>query len=248
MEGLDLLRLALGAGFLLHATRLDLRTRRVPNGVWLVLGTCAALLFWVDLSVTRVADWVDVAVTLTIVAAAYGLWYIHVIPGGADAKALMALAILLPHPIALAWQGQAWPLWPSPLPGVVTTWANAALSMALIPLGFLAVNLARGHLAWPAMLLGTRMRLEQAERRFVWVVDWQDEDGTQRQVLFPSRHSEEAQRANLARLRAAGRTQAWVTPKFPFMLNLLAGFLLAHVLGDVLYKLVDVLVRLLVAA
>lgn len=243
MNGLDLLRLLLGAGFLANAALRDLRTRRVPNGLWIVLGTCAALLFLVDFVVTRRLGWLDVLVALLVVGAAYALWYVHVIPGGADAKALMVLAILLPDPIRFEWDGAAYPLWASPLPGAVTTWANAAFTMALLPLGFLLYNLLRGDASWPAMLLGTKMRLDHAERRFVWIVDWRDPDGRERQVLFPSRRSEEEQRANIERLRLAGHHRVWVTPKFPFMLNLLAGFLAAFTVGDILYKLVDVIVR-----
>lgn len=241
MDGADLLRLLLGLGFLSYAALLDLRTRRVPNGVWLVLGSCGTLLFLADLVLHRLG-WLDLVVAAAIVAAAYGLWYVHVIPGGADAKALMALAVLHPRPIGLEWGPTVLPLWASPLPGVVTIWANAAFLMAVFPFAFLVFNLLRGDVAWPSMLLGTKMRLESAERRFVWVVDWIDEKGAETRILFPSRRAEEEQRANIARLREAGRSRVWVTPKFPFMLNLLLGLAAAYSLGDVLFKAVELLV------
>jgi preflagellin peptidase FlaK len=81
----------------------DVRTRRVPNWVWLVLGALGAVLLVVDLvrwypfegwMATR--HLIQVGVSLLFVAPlGYLFWRIGGF-GGADAKALMALSVLFP--------------------------------------------------------------------------------------------------------------------------------------------------------
>jgi prepilin signal peptidase PulO-like enzyme (type II secretory pathway) len=45
----------------------------------------------------------------------------------------------------------------------------------------------------------------------------------------------------LAEFEKLGITEIWVTPKIPFMIPLLAGFLAAFVLGDILLQIFQVL-------
>jgi preflagellin peptidase FlaK len=102
-EGLgDLLRLLAVPLFGWAALR-DVRTRRVPNRVWYVLGGLGIVLLAVDLlrwypftgrfGTLRL---IQVGVSVLFVAPlGYGFWRIGGF-GGADAKALMALAVLFP--------------------------------------------------------------------------------------------------------------------------------------------------------
>jgi len=117
------------------------------------------------------------------------------------------------------------------------------LLFALAPIALFAFNVVRGDIGMPAMFLGYRMELGAAQRSFVWIVDRVRDDGSLTQVLFPSRTTEDDYDANVRRLRAAGRTHVWVTPKIPFMLPLLLGFVTAFFLGDVLFTLVRTIVE-----
>ncbi|HLE48181.1 MAG TPA: A24 family peptidase C-terminal domain-containing protein [Candidatus Thermoplasmatota archaeon] len=238
MESLDLLRLVIGSGFLFHAAVLDVRTRRVPNGVWVGLASCGGLLFVVDLAVTGRFDWVHVVIAAGVAALAYALWFFHLLAGGADAKALMALGVLLPARIEWDWVGRALPAWDSPMPGALVVLGNSLVLFSLAPLALLAYNLVRADLRFPTMFLGYTMPRERAAAEFVWIVDRVDASGRRRQALFPSRTSDEDYVANLDRLRAAGVERVWVTPKIPFMLPLLFGFIAAFLLGDILFHLV----------
>lgn len=238
METLDLVRLLLGSGFLGYAAARDLVTRRVPNAVWLAFGACAFLLFLADLLVTRRFDWTHPVIGAGVIVLAYGLWYVHLLAGGADAKALMVLAVLLPAPVEWQWADVALPAWPSPIPGALVVLANSLVLFAAAPLGLAAYNLVRGDLRFPAMFLGYRLSIEAAEASFVWIVDRVRPDGSLGQVLFPSRLGDEEYRENVGRLREKGRSRVWVTPKIPFMLPLLGGYMAAFLLGDVLFRLV----------
>ncbi len=236
---LDLLRLLIGGSFLAYAAILDWRTRRVRNAVWLALAAVGLILWPVDAFLLGTLGWLHVAVAALVVAAAYLLWYVHLLAGGADAKAIMALAVLAPVPAAWSALGTDLPLLASPLPPAVVALANAVLFFVAVPFVFLAWNLVRGDVHLPTMLLGYKMPLSEAGRRFVWVVDTLDEDGRLRRAVLPSKRTVEQHEANLARLRAAGHDRVWVTPKVPFMIPLWAGFVAAYTVGDLVFGMVS---------
>ena len=50
MEMLDLLRFFLGSAMLCYGSWTDLKTRRVPNEVWIISGSIASVLLIYDLS------------------------------------------------------------------------------------------------------------------------------------------------------------------------------------------------------
>lgn len=237
MAVLDVLRLVVGVAILSYGSVRDLRTRRVPNRTWLVGGAIGAFLLLIDVTVYDRIDSAYLLLAPLVVVLAYAFWYIHLIAGGADAKALMMLAVLVPYPYGFEGPLGAWPLWPSVLPPTAVTFANSLLVFVAVPFLFFAYNLIRGDLRFPTMFLGYRMELDHAERSFVWISERIDEAGRTRQLLMSSRLSPEEEAQNVARLRAAGRTRVWVTPKIPFMVPLLGGFVASAVLGDVFTKL-----------
>lgn len=236
---LDLLRLLVGAGFLAYAAVLDWRTRRVSNNVWIALGAVGLILWPVEFLLPDAMAWHHVLIALLVAGAAYLLWYLHLLAGGADAKAVMALAVLAPVPAAWTLLSYDLPLLVSPLPPAVVALSNAVLLFIGIPIVFLVMNLVRGDVHVPTMLLGYKMPLADAERRFVWVVDTIRDDGRLRRIVFPSKRTVEEHEENLARLRAAGHDRVWVTPKVPFMIPLWAGFVTAYTVGDLIFAFVS---------
>jgi preflagellin peptidase FlaK len=163
----DLARL-LAVPLLGWAALRDVRTRRVPNWVWYVLGGLGLVLLVADLAnrapfaapyarleLIRVAVSVGLVVPLS-----YGFWRIGGF-GGADAKALMALAVLFPtypayYPPATVLGVDLPPVLPvePTLVGVfsLTVLTNTVLLGALFPLALGARNAAAGRVE-PAMFL-----------------------------------------------------------------------------------------------
>jgi preflagellin peptidase FlaK len=166
----DLLRL-LAVPVLGWAAYRDVRTRRVPNRTWLPLGLLGVLLLaWELLAHLPPAALADrlflfrVAVSLGFVAPlGYVFWRIGGF-GGADAKALIVLAVLFPTAPLYALDSLRLPLVDTTL-GVfsLTVLTNTVLLALAYPLALAARNLASGEVA-PAMVVGRRVAVESLPR------------------------------------------------------------------------------------
>lgn len=166
-----------------------------------------------------------------------GLYWARLIHGGADAKGLIALTLLVPtYPEAspfplLAGNARVEGVFRTIFPFSLVVWVDALVLFLAIPLGLLLANAIRGDFALPQALLGYRVRVD-AFPRFAWLMEKIDNRGQHVLVLFPKRGTDPAE--ELARLRAKGIERVWVTPQIPFMVLLLGGFVLAFLAGNLL--------------
>lgn len=183
---------------------------------------------------TTTLEWYAMPVMAVLYQGFYRARLLH---GGADAKALIALSLLVPRypevsPFPLV------PLDPRMesvlhlvFPFSLVVWVDAAVLFLAVPIVLLIANAIRGDLAFPQALLGYRVPARSLPRH-VWLMEKIDRRGDHLLVLFPKRGGDPAE--DLARLRDAGVDRVWVTPQMPFMVPLLGGFLLAFLLGNVL--------------
>ena len=167
----DLLRLVAVPVFGWAAYR-DVRTRRVPNRTWLPLAALGiALVVWdcwriLTGDVTggdpaREFFFVRVALSLGLVAPIGYLFYWFGGFGGADAKALIVLAVLFPTFPEYILPTASLPL-TRPTIGVfsLTVLTNTVVVGATYPLGVALRNALRGHVG-RAMLLGKPVRASE---------------------------------------------------------------------------------------
>jgi len=212
-------RVLVAAAMLAFASWSDLRTRRVRNLQWYPYVAAAAAFLAADLPQgSRLLR--PLALACAVALLVYLLYRAHLF-GGADAKGLMVLAFLLPHPGA----GDLG------LPPALTVLLNASLAALAVPLAFAAWNLTRGQLRLPAMLLGVRVRLETARQSHVWPMQVVRDDG-RIAWRYWQRIGADLDEA-YGRLERAGASRVWVTPKVPFMVPLLVGLLLHATVGNV---------------
>lgn len=162
----DLVRLLAVPVFAWAAYR-DVRTRRVPNRTWLPLVAVGVLaLAWDLLALTALGTGrqlflIQSAISLGFVAPlGYVFWRIGGF-GGADAKAIITLAVVFPVYPAYDVFGATYPIHDAPL-GVLsfTILSNAVLIGLLYPLALAVRNLPRGELT-PAMLIGRPVPIEE---------------------------------------------------------------------------------------
>ncbi|MFO8115948.1 MAG: prepilin peptidase [Halorubrum sp.] len=155
----DILRLLVVPVFAWAALR-DVRTRRLPNRIWPPLYAFGALLLlWEAATLWPLAGIegrlfvVQAAISVLFVAPlGYAFWYLGAF-GGADAKALIALALLFPTFPAYEVGGVTLPLVETQI-GVfsLTILTNTVLLGLAYPLGLAALNLRRGELSTTAFL------------------------------------------------------------------------------------------------
>lgn len=160
----DLLRLLAVPVFGLAAYR-DVRTRRVRNELWVPLVALGAVLFVAD-GIAAFGDpfrtrefLVHAAVSLGIVAPlGYVFWRLGGF-GGADAKAIMTLALLFPEFPLYYLPGAVLPVVRPPL-GVLsmTVLSNTVLVGLAFPVALAVRNVLDGHVALP-MFIGRPARI-----------------------------------------------------------------------------------------
>lgn len=210
-------RYLLGGVMLAGALIPDLRVRRVPNQWWMPFTAAAIVLLVTDVAADRA--WIPVAVALLLCAAFYAMWRFGLF-GGADAKALMVLAILVPrtpHPL------------PLPIPPAIDALANGSLILVALPVVLFLYNAARGDWA-AAMWLGVRMDAVEAQRRHVWPMQGLDAEGKVRWRFWQSIGMDLGQ--TYAGLHRAGFQRVWATPKIPLIGALLVGLAISWRWGN----------------
>lgn len=166
----------------------------------------------------------------------YVLYIVDIVKGGADAKALIAISLLVPtYPL----------IGPFPLVALPTQMAQyimpfsllvlfyGALITLVIPVYYLFYNLAKGDRRFPTMLFGLRMDTQEAKNKFVWPMEYVEGDEVKISSLPRGTDSPEEQ---YAALESKGLTRIWVTPKIPMLIPITAGVVIATILGNVIFS------------
>jgi preflagellin peptidase FlaK len=233
---LNVARLIVGLIILFYASYTDIKTRRASNILWLIMGSIGAILLAVQHFTIGFEDKIYYLLFIPImIGLVYALFQLRLIFGGADAKALMAIAILVPLQPAIS----QFPLWgESIMPASWFIFSNSIILFLFIPLSLLVFNIAKRNIAFPYSILGYKMTIKKAKEKFVWPLE-KITNGKRKFVYMPKNFDIEDE---LNEFEKQGINEIWVTPKIPFMIPLLAGFIFAFVLGDILYYLMNVFV------
>ena len=215
---------------------------RPPRFALFVLAPVIVFLVWrrsADDPIGLDAFWKLLTMPAMIVVA-HGMYEFGLLRGGADAKAVMALALLFPGvypavgPLPLLKPvPAAAPILVVVFPFAFVVLVNSALLFLVVPLAFLARNLAAGGAKLPRALFGYRVPLDGVPK-YAWLMD-RIEDGKPVHTYFPRRAEDREEQLRL--LREHGFEKVWVTPQLPFVTAMLVGFVLAVVVGNPLLAL-----------
>lgn len=209
--------------------------------VYVVVGAALFLLAWTrglgSPGVPTAALAVYLVVVVVRIAFELGLLY-----GGADAKALMAAALLIPLGGIV--------LGPTPsgasvaafVPGPLTLLMNAALLSVAVPIGLALTNLRRGTFEGGASFLGYRIPVAELSQRFVWIRDPVFGGASEEERSIETTEDDVRLRARQqAELEAQGVRDVWVTPQIPFLAFFFAGAVAALLFGNLLFDLIALL-------
>ncbi len=183
---------------------------------------------------------IEVIAVVASVLVARALFEAGVLYGGADAKALMVIGLILPV--------SAFPLWsPAAAAGVlpyypfaINVLIDAAFLALAIPISLAVRNLAAGEFEFPRGFLGYRLPVEELPHRFVWLRDptFGPSAPEEADTSEADQRLRERQAADLER---RGVRRIWVTPQLPFILWILAGTVAALLIGNLVFDLASVL-------
>ncbi len=202
-----------------------------------ILAYAAAIISVVILLIEfQTASYLWQLLVIPIVILLFILFYqLDVIKGGADAKALISLAILFPTYPAIG----PFPLIPIPpdpvqfaFPFALLVLFNAALVMLALPIAFLIINLKRRDVRFPLMFFGYKMEISQARNKFVWPME-KLENGRKRFILMPKDDDSDEEIIN--ELESSGEKEMWVTPKIPFLIPITASLVISTLIGNLLF-------------
>ena len=181
--------------------------------------------------------------SVMMILLALGLYLMRALHGGGDAKALMTLAVLFPiHPLEDPLPILALPAgFEVMFPFSLAVLIDAAIITALAPIAFIAISARRGPLRFPEAVFGHPVDIDAVENGHMWLLYEAKEGEVEvRRRLWPGRSkaSEEARRRALGILRDRGESRVYVSPKIPFMVPMLAGLVMATIVGNMVMGLV----------
>jgi preflagellin peptidase FlaK len=154
--------------------------------------------------------------------------------GGADAKALMSLAVLVPfYPTFLGFPliemgSRAGSVMAIIFPFSLVVLMNSALLTVFAPLLFLAINARKRNLEFPQCMFGYKASLAEFPK-FAWLME-RARNGKVEIRVFPRRGGSKDE--EIQKLREIGREDAWATPQLPFMVPMFFGFIISFFIGN----------------
>lgn len=240
LETLEAVKIVFVFSFLIYACFLDVKSRRVPNRVWKAMLIVA---FPIAAYEIYLALENPVLLTFAILGTTFMLFFSYLLYainayGGADAKALMVLALIFPFYPKIG----DFPLLNQGL-GIFafSVLSNSVAFAPFIMLFLLFRNLfregLRGFLKNPLFYIaGYRIPVEKI--RFHNLFEFV-ENGELRRV----RKAVECDEEKLQNLKSSGVERVWVTPALPFMVFITIGFSIAVLFGDLLVELLEFLMK-----
>jgi preflagellin peptidase FlaK len=232
IEFIDIFRFITGVVILLYASYTDIKTRRASNVLWLIMGTVAGILLIVQYFTEGFNNIYYIAFIPVMIGLLYLLFQMRIIFGGADAKALMAIAILVPIEPSII----ELPIYKgSFMPFSWSIFQNSLIIFLLIPLSIFVYNIFKRNIQVPHAFLGYKIDIKLAKKKFVWPLE-KIVNGKRKFAYMPKEFDADKE---FDKFEKNGIKEIWVTPKIPFMIPLLFGFISAFIFGDILFYFIN---------
>ncbi len=249
---IELLKILTCIPFLIYACYKDIQTRRVSNRVWPVMLLTGMIFVVYDLLLTgdlSYAFWylkwtaISFIIIFTFV---YILFYMNAF-GGADAKILMVISLLIPIYPSIQLFGQQLPIHGIPPLSLFTfsVFGNAVILTVIVPVGLFLYNLTRPGLKHAIkkphyMFIGYRCPVEDLDRPHIKLLGTYEEKEDTVEHRFSSSGTT-LDEETIERIRRYAKkglidNKVWVTPGLPFMVPIAAGFFTAVVYGDLIFQ------------
>ena len=243
---LDILKILFCTPFLLYACYSDIKKRRVTNNVWLIM--LVGSIFFISYEFSLYKELILRPLIISagfILILAYILFYIGAF-GGADAKALIVMSLIIPTYPVFQVPGYTFPL-TRPIYDIfaLSILANAALMTVVVPIGLALYNLAETGLNFdnPAYIfMGYKTRISKLPGKHIRLIQgFEMTDG--RIISYFKWGGMEINEKTVRELKDLSgkcliKDKVWVTPELPFMIPITLGFFTAVLYGDMMFELI----------
>ncbi len=242
---LDILKILFCTPFLIYSCYSDIKTRRVTNKLWLIMLAGGSFLVLND--IYRIGF---TYIPRLLISAGLIFVFVYIIFqlgtfGGADAKSLIVLSIILPAYPKFNLLGINFPL-NKPLIDLFAfgIFGNAVLLTIIVPFGLAIYNLAKMglHIDKPAYIfIGYKTKIKELAGRHIKLIEnFEEIEGTVKQHF--KRGGVEINDKVISELQALSekgliKEEVWVTPGLPFMISITLGFFVAVLYGDLIFEL-----------
>lgn len=244
---LDVTRILLCSVMLLYSSVMDLRVREVSNRTWIVFAPIGIVLDIYETLYVRATDPIIYVILPVSMSAALAIAFFYLgLYGGADAKAFITIAILIPYQPRLItpYLNVFSPVYP------LTVFTDAAIAAGFFALILLMRNLiwslTKKHLifeglekepAWKKALVLLSCIKVEAEKIKGPPYEYPAEvvvDSQRKLRLMPDTNDDTAATNTLKQLTEQMRIkEVWVSPTLPFLLFISIGFFVSLLLGDI---------------
>ncbi|MHC1596656.1 MAG: A24 family peptidase C-terminal domain-containing protein [Candidatus Syntropharchaeales archaeon] len=249
-----LVRVILCLPFLLYACWSDIKTRKVTNRLWPPMISLGIVLLILDAVNSGIQSLIPAAVAIGVVFVFVYIIYYFGVFGGADAKALILIGLMVPLYPSITLFGYDLPFAGVPIHRLfaLSVLGNGVFLSIIIPVVIFIYNLTelfKGK-KMPErlflLLVGYRREVKKLkDYKHLRLLESYEETGDgrvhKRYKLGGVKIDDEVIE-ELEKWLGSGKigTEVWVTPGLPFMIPITLGFLSAVVWGD----LIDSLVKL----
>ena len=165
---IDVSRLAIALVILSFASYTDIKTRRASNLLWIIMGGAGGLLLVAQYFLVGFENILILIFVPIMIGFVYLLFQLRLLYGGADAKALMALSILVPFFPSIS----IFPIFGKsymPFPWVLLV--NSLFVFLTIPISLFFYNLLNKNLKFPHVFLGYFSSIDKARTKFLWPLE-----------------------------------------------------------------------------
>lgn len=261
VNSLNILRVAICLIILGYSCVTDWKTRRAPNRLWYLMGALGLAIGLFELygrgfDYYYALSWGVSFVFIFIMM--YFLYYFFQYfgmtgIGGADAKAIIAIAILFPYYPHLILGSIALPIMDvtRSIIFAFSVFGNALALNLVVPVAILAYNLftvpLKELLANPlGAFTGYKVNVEGVKGRYLRLMHRYVAENGQLKVkkAFGGIEIDDDMSKNLKKWKSEGKIgeKIWVTPKIPFLIPITLGFLTAIAYGDILMQILGLVI------
>lgn len=251
--------------FFLYASWSDYKTREVSNNVWILLAPPAFALTFAELLLFDFSTLPFFGLCFGLTTAFAVLLFYAGGLGGADAKALMCLALALPfYPAKLLkpFSGELSPFMQMFFP--LTVFSNSVMLAALMAVYLLAHNLLWRQRTGNPLFEGEQQKESLGKKILVLITGYKvsverlkekwhlypmedvekTENGAKRKLMLLPK--DESRNAIVERLEKAVKTgeikeKVWATPGLPMLIFMTVGLIIALLYGDMVWSLISFL-------